>query len=87
MQNSAKDQKTSELKLINLNTRSYLNNRNALEYLILSNKFDILIFTETWLNKPISIPTTRYKYIDLLSIGRGQGIRIIIRSNYYTKII
>ena len=62
---------------MHLNVRSYLKNRNALEYLILQNKFDILIFTETWLNQYISIPTTTYKVIDTFSIGRGCGIRII----------
>ncbi len=35
------------LKLIHINVRSYSYNRNALEHLILSNTYDILIFTET----------------------------------------
>lgn len=77
-----KDRRNS-IKLLHLNVRSYLNNRNALEYLILYDKFDILIFTETWLFKSISLPTNKFKIIDLLSKkDRGKGIRIIYRSNY-----
>ena len=60
--------------------RSYLNNRNALEYFILKEEFDIYIFTETWLKSSVSIPTTKYKTIDLLNNNRGQGIRVIYRS-------
>ena len=72
------------LKIIHLNVRSYSNNRNALEHLILSNNYDILIFTETWLTKTISIPTTKYKFIDLFShtSERGKGIRIVYNSQF-----
>ena len=72
------------LKIIHLNVRSNSNNRNALEHLILSNNYDILIFTETWLTKAISIPTTKYKFIDLLSHKqeRGKGIRIVYNSEF-----
>ena len=48
-----------------------MNNRNAIEYLILKEKFDVYIFTETWLKNEISIPTKKYNKIDLLSEGRG----------------
>ena len=72
------------LKIIHINVRSYSNNRNALEYLILLNTYDILIFTETWLTMAISIPTTKYKFIDLLSHKqeRGKGIRIVYNSEF-----
>ena len=35
------------LEIAHLNVRSYLNNRNAIEYFILNNNFDIIILTET----------------------------------------
>ena len=43
------NEETNNLKMIHLNVRSYFNNRNALEYMILQDKYDIYIFTETWL--------------------------------------
>ena len=47
-----------------------MNKRTALESIILEKKYDIMVLTETWLKKPISIPTRDYKVIDNLSDSR-----------------
>ena len=71
------------LKLLLLNVRSYLNNKNTLEYLIINGGFDIIVLTETWLKRSVTIPTTSYKTLDLLSLNeRGKGIRIIYKSSF-----
>ena len=61
----------NSLKILHLNVRSYSNNRNAIEYLICKDRYDIYVFTETWLQKSISIPTNKFKIIDLFSKNRG----------------
>ena len=46
----------------------------------MSKKHDVLILTETWMNKSISIPTQNYKTYDLLSNStHGEGIRVIYK--------
>ena len=61
----------NNLKILTINIRSYRYNRNAIEYLILKEQANIMIITETWLKNSISIPSSKYKYIDLLSTERG----------------
>ena len=43
-----------------MNVRSYYKNRTAIEQIILSDDYDIIVLQETWLKQPISIPDTGY---------------------------
>lgn len=78
--------KKNYLKIFQLNVRSYLNNKNSIEYLISKDEYDVYILTETWLKHDSSILTTKYKTIDLFSNDkRGKGIRLIHRSEFIVK--
>jgi hypothetical protein len=55
------------LKIAHLNCRSYLNNRTAIETLILNHDYDLILLTETWLKKSIKLPSKKYNCFDALS--------------------
>jgi hypothetical protein len=50
----------------------------------MKNEYDILVFTESWLKKKISLPSSDYGVIDLFSdtTKKGEGIRIVFKSYF-----
>ena len=80
------------LKIIHLNTRSVFNKLDELKYYL--KNFDIIVFTETWLNSSVSDSLLQWQGFQLVRLDReflknkrGGGVCIYIKSSISFEII
>ncbi len=75
-----------QIKLFYCNIRSYQRNKIAVDMLVNHGKYDLIILTETWLekDKSVGLTSSEYAFIDEFSLKekRGGGIRIIYKRKY-----
>lgn len=81
----------SPLKILHLNTRSIRNKEQQLSdlYASITHRFDILMYTETWLTETEKPPHFHgYSYNGFVrSSGRGGGIAIYVKTSLRHAII